>query len=109
MRTTELKALAPLCAEEHVALVYPALPEARYENVHPIGRPSLDQQAFPSVHQKLEPQAILRADPEPLSVDAMVQRALQAQHDFQGWSEARIDQLLQALAERVGTPIGYSG
>ncbi len=101
MLKTELKALAPLCTEEHVALDYPALPEARCENVHPVGRPSLEQQAFLSVHQTLEPSAILRADPEPLSVDTMVQRAVQAQHDFQGWPEARIDQLLQALAERV--------
>jgi acyl-CoA reductase-like NAD-dependent aldehyde dehydrogenase len=101
MVTTELKALAPLCAEEHIALNYPALPDARCENVHPVYRPSLDQHAFPSVHQQLEPPAILPMDPEPLSVDTMVQRAVQAQHDFQGWSEARIDQLLQALAERV--------
>jgi acetaldehyde dehydrogenase/alcohol dehydrogenase len=53
------------------------------------------------VHQKLEPPAILLAGPELLPVDAIVQRSVQAQHDFQGWSEARIDHLLQALAERV--------
>jgi acyl-CoA reductase-like NAD-dependent aldehyde dehydrogenase len=99
--TTELKALAPLCTQQHVALDYPALPEARSENVHPVYRPTLDQHAFPTSHQTLEPPAILRADPEPLSVDAMAQRAVQAQHAFQGWSEARIDQLLQVLAERV--------
>jgi acetaldehyde dehydrogenase / alcohol dehydrogenase len=75
--------------------------DARCENVHPVYSPSLDQRAFPSLHQRLEPLATLLADPEPLSVDAMVQRAAHAQRDFQGWSEARIDQLLQALAERV--------
>lgn len=35
------------------------------------------------------------------SVNAMVERAVRAQKAFQDWPEERIDQLLQALAERV--------
>jgi acetaldehyde dehydrogenase / alcohol dehydrogenase len=101
MVTTEHKALAPLRSEEYVAMNDHALPDARSESVHPVCHPSRDQHAFLSLHQKPEPPAILRVDPEPHSVDAMVQRAVQAQQAFLDWPEERIDQLLQALAERV--------
>ena len=72
-----------------------------FENEHPVCSPSFDQGASPSLHHTLEPLAAVLAEPESLSVNATVQRAVHAQHDFQDWSEARIDQLLQALAERV--------
>ncbi|TMD60534.1 MAG: aldehyde dehydrogenase family protein [Chloroflexi bacterium] len=53
------------------------------------------------VSRTLELPETLLAPPEHTSVNSMVERAVRAQKAFQDWPEERIDQLLQALAEKV--------
>jgi acetaldehyde dehydrogenase / alcohol dehydrogenase len=87
--------------EEEAEISSPALLDARSPKAQPVFAPSFALSASKPASKTLEPPALLHAPPERNFIDAMVERAIQAQQAFLDWPEERIDQLLQALAERV--------
>jgi acetaldehyde dehydrogenase / alcohol dehydrogenase len=79
----------------------PTILDELSKRAHPVFAPSFSQNAPLSMDRKLELPETLLAPPEHTAVNSMVERAVRAQKAFQDWPEEQIDQLLQALAEKV--------